>query len=97
MRRRTRFLLFAVLLVLFVAVLLPFLLPLDSTGTDPQAFTDVDGRFIDVDGVNTYIVEKGDPAAPAVVFLHGLYGSTWVWRNNLDAIAQAGYHVVAFD
>ncbi|MBK9750614.1 MAG: alpha/beta hydrolase [Chloroflexi bacterium] len=97
MRRRTRVLLIAILVLLFLAFVLPFLIPLDSSGTDPRVFADVAGRFIDVDGVSTYIVEKGDPAEPAVIFLHGLYGSTWVWRNNLDAIAEAGYHVIAFD
>lgn len=97
MRRFARFLLIALVVIVFAAFVLPFLIPLDSGGSDPRVFADVDGRFINVDGVNTYLVEKGDSSAPAVIFLHGLYGSTWVWRNNLDAIAQAGYYVVAFD
>ena len=97
MRRRSRIALIALVVLLFVLLILPFLIPTDTGGSDPRVFADVDGSFIEVDGLQTYVVEKGDQTAPAVVFLHGLYGSTWVWRNNLDALAAAGYHVVAFD
>lgn len=84
-----------VLLALFLA--LPFIIPVEEGGTDPRTFADADGRFIEVDGIDTYLVEKGDPNAPAVIFIHGLYGSTFVWRNNADAIAEAGFRVILFD
>lgn len=84
-----------VALVLFLG--LPFLIPVDETGTDPRVFADEGGRFIEVDGIDTYVLERGSPDAPPVVFIHGLYGSTFVWRRNADAFAEAGFRVVLFD
>lgn len=89
------------LIILVVALLLflglPFVIPVDETGTDPRVFADQGGRFINVDGISTYLIEQGSPDAPAVVFVHGLYGSTFVWRSNADAIAEAGFRVILFD
>jgi len=31
------------------------------------------------------------------VLLHGLGGSAYDWRHNLDPLADAGYRVLAFD
>jgi pimeloyl-ACP methyl ester carboxylesterase len=97
MRRRLRIVGILLVVVLVLFLVLPFIIPIDETGTGPHTFADEGGRFIEVDGINTYVLEKGEPNAPAVIFIHGLYGSTFVWRYNADAIAEAGFRVVLFD
>lgn len=91
-----RFLLgLAVLIGLILVV--PMLIPLPPVGADPATFAEPDGRFITVNGLQTYLREQGDPAAPTVLLLHGFGGSTFSWRNTLTPLAEAGFHVIAFD
>ncbi|HEX2622896.1 MAG TPA: alpha/beta hydrolase [Phototrophicaceae bacterium] len=62
-----------------------------------EELADPDGQFIDIDGISIYYIERGDSTNPAVLLLHGFGGSTFTWRDNMDAIADAGFHVIAFD
>ena len=39
---------------------------------------------------------SGDPASPALVFLHGIGGAARGWRNQLDYFADS-YHAIAWD
>lgn len=83
---------------LFVALAVPFLIPLDDTGLQPAtALADPDGRFIEVAGLQTYMLEHGPADGAPVVLIHGLFGSTFSWRYNLEAVAEAGYRVIAYD
>ncbi|MFN8527169.1 MAG: alpha/beta hydrolase [Anaerolineae bacterium] len=87
-----------VLLILLVVIfVLPLIVPLPPVGTDPAVFADPDGRFITVDGLQTYVREAGDPAGATVILLHGWGGSTFTWRDTIPALAEAGFHVIAFD
>lgn len=45
----------------------------------------------------TRVLEAGDREAPAVVLLHGLSSRADRWVRNIDALAQAGYRVIAPD
>lgn len=63
----------------------------------PQELADVDGQFIDVSGTEIYFIARGPENGPAVLLIHGFGGSTFTWRDNMDAIAQAGFYVVALD
>ncbi len=75
------------------------------TGTVPdgvnpalvETLSNPDGSYIEVDGVQIYVIDKGAEDAPAVIFLHGFGGSTFTWRLTLDAVADAGYRAIAFD
>ncbi|MEM7810896.1 MAG: alpha/beta hydrolase [Planctomycetota bacterium] len=52
-------------------------------------------RFIESNGIRTHVAEMGE--GPLVIFLHG-YPSYWYsWKDQLPAIADAGYHAVAPD
>jgi pimeloyl-ACP methyl ester carboxylesterase len=56
------------------------------------------GSVLDVDGVKTFFVERGN--GEAVVLLHG--GAPGVsaqfgWHANLDSLAKAGFWVIAYD
>ncbi|MBL8120872.1 MAG: hypothetical protein JNJ78_25400, partial [Anaerolineae bacterium] len=50
------------LLVLLLVVLLagPYLIPMPAVGVEAAALADADGYFIDVDGLSTYVLERGD-------------------------------------
>jgi pimeloyl-ACP methyl ester carboxylesterase len=54
-----------------------------------------ESRFISTNGIRMHYVEAG--AGPLVVLLHGFPESWHSWRHQLNALAQAGFHVVAPD
>ncbi|MCE7949332.1 MAG: alpha/beta hydrolase [Chloroflexi bacterium CFX4] len=95
-RRLPRWL--GILLVVLVALmLLPYVLPITAANADPRALADPNGVFLSVNEAELYYVAYGADDAPAVIFLHGLFGSTFTWRKNLAAVAAAGYRTIAFD
>jgi 2-hydroxy-6-oxonona-2,4-dienedioate hydrolase len=54
-------------------------------------------RYYDAGGVRTRVIEAGDPAAPAVVMMHGLSGHAESFVRNVVPLSRAGYRVVAVD
>ena len=42
-------------------------------------------------------VERGDPQAPTILFVHGWGCSAYVFRFNMPALANAGFRVIAID
>jgi pimeloyl-ACP methyl ester carboxylesterase len=50
-----------------------------------------------VNGHNIYIEQYGPENGPAVVLLHHGLGSVKAWRGQIPVLADAGYHVVAYD
>ena len=52
-------------------------------------------KTVDVWGLNVRYVEAGD--GPVVLLLHGLADSLLSWYCNIDALADAGYRVIAPD
>lgn len=63
----------------------------------PQDLADPDGRFVDIDGTSIYYREAGPVDGLPVLLLHGFLGSTVNWDDTIPVLADAGYHVVAFD
>jgi pyruvate dehydrogenase E2 component (dihydrolipoamide acetyltransferase) len=54
-------------------------------------------EWLDVgDGLRVYALSAGPGDAPAVVFLHGIGGSSTSWQGVVEAVA-AGHRVVALD
>lgn len=53
-------------------------------------------RYATVDGHRLFYREAGDPAAPAVVLLHGFPASSFMFRELIPALADR-YHVIAPD
>lgn len=58
---------------------------------------DDNGAFVTVNNAEIYYIAEGNPDNPAVVMIHGFGGSTFTWRHNIEAIADAGYYAVALD
>ena len=61
-------------------------------------------RHIDVGDVRLHVVEAGHApfarratSRPLVILLHGFPEFWWSWRYQLEALAEAGFHVVAPD
>ena len=52
-------------------------------------------RFVETNGIRMHIAEQG--SGPLVILLHGFPECWYSWRHQLDALAAAGYHVVAPD
>jgi pimeloyl-ACP methyl ester carboxylesterase len=48
-------------------------------------------------GIKVRVVERGDPAAPPVLFVPGWGCSVYVYRRNLPAVADAGFRAIAVD
>ncbi|MGO9019588.1 MAG: alpha/beta fold hydrolase [Syntrophobacteraceae bacterium] len=53
------------------------------------------GQTIEVNGIKINVIIEGD--GPYVILLHGFPDSAYVWRNQIPALIQAGYRVVAPD
>jgi pimeloyl-ACP methyl ester carboxylesterase len=83
--------------IVFALFVLPFLIPLPSSGVDPATLAVDNGRLLSVNNLQIYVVERGPADGRAVLLIHGLYGSTFTWRGQLDALAEAGYRVIAYD
>ena len=54
-------------------------------------------RYVAANGGRFHVAEAGDPDRPLVLLLHGFPQFWWVWRHQLPALADAGYHAVAMD
>jgi pimeloyl-ACP methyl ester carboxylesterase len=52
-------------------------------------------RFVAANGARFHVAEAG--TGPLVLLLHGFPQFWWAWRNQLPALAEAGYHAVAMD
>lgn len=48
-------------------------------------------------GLKVRVVERGERDAPPVLMIHGWGCSTYIYRDNMPAIAAAGFRAIAFD
>lgn len=56
------------------------------------------GRFLDVGGIRTFFVERGD--GEAVVMLHGAVPGVCAevsWQQNVEPLAKRGFWTIAYD
>lgn len=86
-----------VLALLFVIIVLPYLLPSENSLVMPEKPFD-NSEFVTVDGVSLhYRMWKSEEAKGNILLIHGLGGSTFSFRNNVTALSEAGYNVIAVD
>lgn len=64
--------------------------------TTANAISQVHYRYEQVDDVKIFYREAGNPAAPAVLLLHGFAASSFMFRDLIPALADR-YHVIAPD
>jgi pimeloyl-ACP methyl ester carboxylesterase len=94
---RRRRLLRALAVLLLLAIVVPYLVPLpgpEGVAADEMA---TGGRFVAVDGGRLYVELDGPPDGMPVVLLHGFGGSTFSWRETAPALAAAGWRTLAVD
>jgi len=99
-RRALRRLSYAVLALLFLVCVVPYLIPPGETRAEisPNDLMGEHGRFLDIDGVRIYVEEQNPESMQAtIVFIHGFGGSTFSWRENTPFFAAQGYRVVSLD
>jgi haloalkane dehalogenase len=53
------------------------------------------GRTFEAGGVRSFVREAGE--GPAVLCVHGMWGSSFLWRKVLDELAERGLRGVVFD
>ncbi len=66
-----------------------------SAKPDYPAIPGAKHSVIDVNNIKIHVAEMGE--GPLVLLLHGFPELWYSWRNQLPALADAGYHAVAFD
>ena len=54
-------------------------------------------RRVETNGVTLRVTETGERGAPVVVLCHGFPELAFTWRHQVQALADAGYHVLAPD
>lgn len=54
-------------------------------------------KFITTNGIKLHVVEAGPEDGKLVVLLHGFPEFWYSWRHQIDALAAAGYRVIAPD
>ena len=52
-------------------------------------------EFVSTNGLRMAVYEKGD--GPAIVFCHGFPELAFSWRNQIDALSDAGFRAIAPD
>lgn len=57
--------------------------------------TEIAHRFVETNGIRMHVAEAG--SGPLVVLCHGFPESWYSWRHQIEALAGAGFHVVAPD
>ena len=53
------------------------------------------GTMVEANGLNHFVVDQG--SGPVVVLLHGFPDSAEMWRNQVPALVNAGFRVIAPD
>jgi pimeloyl-ACP methyl ester carboxylesterase len=54
-------------------------------------------HFLEVNGGALYVETHGPEEGPAVVLLHHGLGSVQAWKEQIPALAEAGFRVIAYD
>ena len=102
MRLFQRFMTWALVAGIVSFLVVPFLIPNASTGTNTaEQLATVDDRFVDLNGLNVRYREQaytGDCACtpPLIVLMHGFGASVFSWRSVLQPMGQFG-DVIAYD
>ncbi len=92
-----RTLLRVMLLLLILIFVVPLVIPLPTSGVPAETLADPGGYFVEVNGLQTYVLEQGPQSGEVVLLLHGWGASTFSWRENISVLAEAGYRAIAFD
>lgn len=54
-------------------------------------------KYISDSGFSTYYEENGDPNTTTILLLHGIGLDHRMWKNQMEPLTTAGFHVLALD
>jgi pimeloyl-ACP methyl ester carboxylesterase len=96
-KRAGRITLLIIAVLLFSILVGPFLVPVPALeGTlPPQALSDADSQFIEINGLDVHVKTSGE-GEPVFVLLHGFGASLYSWQAVMSPLSQHGM-VIAFD
>jgi pimeloyl-ACP methyl ester carboxylesterase len=97
MQKFRRILLIILAVLLLVALVGPFLIPVPSlTNTvPPEQLADHDSQFININGLTVHVKTMGQ-GEPVFVLLHGFGASLFSWHAVMEPLSQYGT-VIAYD
>lgn len=96
--KRLAWLVLGLLLLLFtVLVLESWARALWAEDQLPRQAAPAQGRWVNAHDVELYVQEFGDATAPPLLLVHGTGAWSGTWVSNVQAMAQAGYRVIAVD
>jgi pimeloyl-ACP methyl ester carboxylesterase len=64
-------------------------------GERVAALESLPGTRVEANGLSFHVVDEGE--GTPVLLLHGFPDSSWMWRNQIPALVEAGYRVIAPD
>ncbi|OOG45096.1 hypothetical protein B0B52_04990 [Polaromonas sp. A23] len=85
------------LLGVLLVVMLSWVRMLWVEDRSPSQAAPTQGRWVRAHDVDLYVQEFGDPAAPLLILTHGTGAWSGTWDQNVQAMAKAGYRVIAVD
>ncbi len=71
--------------------------PTQQTLAPERSLESVRYETVEIEGLDIFYREAGDPQNPTVLLLHGFPTSSHMFRNLIPVLSEAGYHVVAPD
>lgn len=86
-----------VVVLIAVVLLLSWARALWVEDLEPRQAAPTNGHWLRAHDVDMYVQEFGDPQAPPLVLTHGTGAWSGTWDQNVQAMARAGYRVIAVD
>ena len=83
--------------LLLLVVTISWLRAAWTEGKTVQQAAPTTGRWLRADDVEMYVQEFGDPKATPLLLTHGTGAWSGTWDQNVQAMANAGYRVIAVD
>ncbi|WMT77878.1 alpha/beta fold hydrolase [Bradyrhizobium sp. Ash2021] len=87
-----------VLLALIILAIASFRMAASLRETGPRAeLAPPTGHLVPTSSGGVFVQEKGPASGVPVVLFHGTAAWSELWRRTIDALAAAGFHVIALD
>lgn len=88
-----------IITLIFFALIIPYLIPLSDSKKINYSLPFPESNLVKVNKVLLHYREwvPESKVAGKVLFIHGLGGSTYSWRNNIDQLLKSGYLVITMD
>lgn len=86
--------------IFIVGSIIPYLIPVKNMNNFSYKLPFSESELVEVEGVTIHYrkwIPESENILGKILFIHGLGGSTFSWRHNVDYFMDKGYVVVAVD